>query len=531
MASVVAGDASGPAKAAAVAQAAHPAGDRPHVVVDNPVILIVAIMLAALLQILDTTIANVALPHMQSSLGATSETITWVLTSYIIASAIALPTTGWLAGRLGTRRLLLGSVSAFVILSMLCGMAVSLEEMVIFRVGQGVAGAFIVPLSQSVMLDVTRPSKHTQAMSIWGMGMMVGPIMGPILGGWLTENLEWRWVFFVNIPIGALSLFLLATQLSDWGREKVKFDRLGFILIGVTLASTQLLLDRGLQIDWFDSNEAWIYIGLILAFGWASVVHISTAKNPLFDRALFADRNFAVALLVMCIIGLNLYAILALLPPMLQHLFGYSVLETGLVLAPRGIGVLFSMPLSVYLARKGVRNRVLVGGGFLITAITMFEMSTWSLAVDSRHIVLTGLLQGAGTGMAFIPLNTLAFATLTPRLRASASSLLNLFRSIGSSIGISVAVSVLGRNIQVNHAELGQFVTATTLPAVDLSAVSEIQPFGGAAVTLINAEVNRQAAMIAYVNDFYMMGIFCVLAIPLVLLIRSAKSGDGKAQG
>lgn len=513
--------------AAAPPQAAAADADRPHIETPNRGILFFAIMAAALLQILDTTIANVALPHMQASLGATSDSISWVLTSYIVASAIALPTTGWLSGRIGTRPLLLISVTAFIVFSALCGLSVSLTEIVLFRLGQGVAGAFIMPLSQSVMLDVTRPSQHGTAMMIWAMGIMAGPIAGPILGGYLTENFDWRWVFFVNVPVGLLALTLLVIHLPHWDKVKVRFDRVGFVLIAVAIGALQLLLDRGEQVDWFASGESWLYLALMLSCGWAAVAHLALARDPLFDRGLFRDRNFNVALVIIMVVGLCLFATLALLPPLLQTLLGYSVLETGMVMSPRGIGVLLCMPVSQFLVRKGVDTRLIVGGGFAVVGISMFEMANWSLEVDARHIILTGLLQGVGIGLTFLPLNTLAFATLPAKVRATASSLLNLSRSIGSSIGISVVVTLLARSVQINHMELAEKITPETLGSANLGALSRIEPMGPAAMQMIDGMINRQAAMIGYINDFWLMGVACFATLPLIMLIRPAKkAGD-----
>lgn len=503
--------------------------DRPHIETRNRGILFFAIMAAALLQILDTTIANVALPHMQAALGATSDSISWVLTSYIVAAAIALPTTGWLSGRIGTRPLMLISVACFIGFSALCGLAVNLTEIVLFRLGQGIAGAFIMPLSQSIMLDVTKPSQHATAMMIWAMGIMAGPIAGPILGGYLTENFDWRWVFFVNVPIGLLSLALLTIHLPDWEKLRVRFDRTGFALIAITIAAMQLLLDRGEHIDWFESGEAWLYLALMLSCGWAAIAHLALAKNPLFDRSLFHDRNFNIALVVIMMVGICLMATLALLPPLLQNLLGYSVLETGLVMSPRGIGVLMCMPISQFMTRKGVDLRWIVGTGFAVVGVSMFEMAHWSLAVDARHIVMTGILQGIGIGLTFLPLNTLAFATLPARGRATASSILNLSRSIGSSIGISVVVTLLARNVQINHMELAARLTPQTLPSANLGALTRIEPLGPAAMQIIDAEINRQAAMIAYINDFWLMGIACFATLPLIMLIRPPKTNSEPA--
>ncbi|MFN4019364.1 MAG: MDR family MFS transporter [Erythrobacter sp.] len=486
----------------------------------NYPLMIVGVMAASLLQILDTTIANVALPHMQSTLGATVDTISWVLTSYIIASAVALPITGWLADRIGARRLFIGSVAGFILASMLCGLAQSLEEMVIFRALQGVAGAFIAPLSQSFMLDATRPSRHPQIMAVWGMGIMIGPILGPILGGWLTETANWRWVFFVNLPVGALSLAALIAFLPHRPQRMRRFDITGFVLLALALAAFQLLLDRGQQKDWLASAEIWAYLLVTLSATWMVVIHFATAKAPMFERALFADRNFAIALGFMVVIGIVMFAVMALLPPMLQNLFGYGVIDTGMVLMPRGVGILISMQVSGLMMRRGIDARPVVAGGFLICAVSLWQMAHWSLEVDAMHVVISGLLQGLGMGLVFIPLQVSAFATLSPRLRTDGSSLLNLLRSLGASAGISWMTVLLARNIQTSHADLGANITAATGSLVDISTIDRFQVLGDAAMGVIDAEVNRQAAMIAYIDDFWAMMWITLAAAPLTLLMR-----------
>lgn len=502
--------------------------DAPELETGNYPLMIVGVMAASLLQILDTTIANVALPHMQSSLGATVDTITWVLTSYIIASAVALPITGWLADRIGARRLFIGSVAGFILASMLCGLAQNLEEMVAFRALQGVAGAFIAPLSQSFMLDATRPSRHPQIMAIWGMGIMIGPILGPILGGWLTETANWRWVFFVNLPVGIASLAILIAYLPKRPQRDRRFDITGFLLLAVALASFQLLLDRGAQEDWLASVEIWTYLVLTLSTTWMVVIHFAKAPAPMFERKLFADRNFAIALSFMVVIGIVMFAVMALLPPMLQNLFGYGVIDTGIVLMPRGVGILVSMQLSGLMMRRGIDARPVVASGFLICAFSLWQMAHWSLEVDEAHVIISGLLQGLGMGLVFIPLQVSAFATLSPAMRTDGSSLLNLFRSLGASAGIAWMTVLLARNIQTSHADLGQHVTAATGSVVDFSTIDRFQTLGDTAMTLIDAEVNRQAAMIAYVDDFWLMMWITLAAAPLAFLMRGNK---GRAAG
>lgn len=488
--------------------------------VENQMLLIVGVMAATLLQVLDITIANVAIPHMQSTLGATPDTISWVLTSYIIASAVAMPITGWLSDRLGSRRLFIWSVAGFVLASMLCGMAQNLEEMVAFRALQGVAGAFIAPLSQAALLDTSKPSKQASIIALWGMGVMIGPILGPVLGGWITENWSWRWVFYVNVPVGALCLAILIAELPSRAVVKRRFDLFGFAAIAITLSCLQLLLDRGTQLDWFASLETWIYAFLILSAAWVAVIHFATVRDPLFDRHLFTNVNFVVALLFMLVIGVVMFATMALLPPMLQGLFGYDVIDTGMVLMPRGVGVLISMQLSGLLMRRGVDARWMVTLGFLIGAWSLYQMAGWSLEVDRYHIVMSGLIQGLGIGLVFIPLNATAFATLPPQLRTDGSSLLNLTRSVGSSIGISVMMTLLSRNTQTSHADLAGHITPAITGMLDLSSLERFQQYGEAGLGMLDLMVTRQAAMVAYIDDYWLMMWLSLAAVPMVLIMR-----------
>ena len=490
--------------------------------VEQKALLTIGVMAAMIMQILDTTIANVALPHMQTSLGATVDTVTWVLTSYIIAAAIATPVTGWLAERFGSRNLFLFSVGGFIISSMLCGIAVNLEEMVLFRMMQGICGAFIGPLSQTVMLDINPPEKQGSAMSIWGMGVMVGPIMGPVIGGWLTESYNWRWCFYVNLPIGLLTFAILWFLLPSRPKTDRKFDGVGFGLLAVGLAAFQLMLDRGQQEDWFQSWEIIIECGIMIAMLWMAVVHFATAEKPLFDRHLFRNRNFVVCLFFMLLVGMTTMAPMALLPPMLQNLFGYPVIDTGLVLAPRGVGVLLTMAIAGRL-RGVVDYRYVICLGFIICAISLWDMAHWSLDISWDYVVYSGFIQGLGMGLVFMPLNALAFATLEQEWRTDGASLLNLLRSIGSSVGISVCTFLLAQSIQINHEELGANITANVLPYLDPSQAPKYGQLGAAGLAMIDAEINRQAAMIAYLNDFYLMAIVSIVMAPFVFLLKTPK--------
>lgn len=497
-----------------------------HVAVRHRGLLMVAVMGASVVQILDSTIANVAIPHMQTSLGATSESVNWVLTSYIIAAAVTIPITGWLADRIGRRRLFLWSVAGFILTSMACGAATSLTQMVIFRFLQGATGAFIGPLSQAVMLDINPPERHARAMAIWGMGIMIGPILGPVLGGILTEEANWRWVFYVNVPIGGATLALLWALLPNTPRRDRPVDLFGFATLAIGLASLQLMLDRGAHEDWFASTEIWIEAGISVACLWMFGVQMATARAPLFDRRMLADRNLLLGLFFMVVIGVVMFASMALLPPMLQRLFGWPVIDTGLILAVRGIGILFSMAIAGRLIGR-IDARWLVGTGLAIAALSLWMMSRWSLAIGISDVVLTGLVQGLGMGLVFIPLNTMAFATIGPAYRTDGASLMNLFRSLGASIGISVVTTLLGVNAQTAHADLAAHVTSSTTGIVDAATLDRFGTMGDAAMVMLNQEVTRQAAMIAYIDDYWFMMWVTLAAVPLVILLRSPRAGQG----
>lgn len=501
--------------------------DQPAYPVKNKALLTIAVMGATIIQILDSTIANVAIPHMQTSLGATMDTITWVLTSYIVASAVAMPITGWLADRIGSRNLFLGAVAGFILASMLCGIATSLTEMVAFRIFQGVCAAFIGPLSQTILLDINKPSEAPRAMSIWGMGIMIAPILGPMIGGWLTENYNWRWVFYINLPIGIPTFAVLWWLLPSRPINRRQLDRFGFAMLAIGLATLQLLLDRGQQEDWLQSWEIIIELLVVLAAFWIFVIHQITTRRPLFDRLLVTDRNFFISLNMMLLVGLMMFGIFALLPPMLQNLYGYSVYDTGVLLAPRGVGILLAMFIAAKLTGK-IDPRLIIFSGFLITAASMWIMTTWSLQMDWHWVVYTGLFQGFGMGFVFIPLNGVAFSTLPMRLRTDGSALLYLFRSLGGSFGISIMTTMLARNIQTSHEDLASHITASSMNAIDPSAADRLGTLGEAALQLVNLEVNRQAAMIAYLNDFKLMMILLIIISPMVFFLKPGRPASGQ---
>lgn len=495
-----------------------------HQDVPHKGLITVAIMLATIMQVLDTTIANVALPSMTGDLGASQDTITWVLTSYIVASAIMTPVTGWLADRIGKRELFLVSIIGFVVSSMACGLAWDLSSMVLFRLMQGVFGAAIVPLSQTFLLDINPREKAGQAMAMWGAGIMVGPIIGPTLGGWLTESYNWRWVFLINLPVGIVALLGCIAYLPRSEKKTRKFDFFGFAMLSLGIGALQLMLDRGGEVDWFSATEIWIYVFLMITGFWIFVIHIASAEKPFLDPKMFRDRNFATGLLFIFVIGVILLASLALLPPMLSRIFGYPTITTGLVMAPRGMGTMFSMIVVGRLMNR-VDARYLVVLGLLLTAGSLYWMTGFSPQMDSAPIIWSGVMQGLGLGLVFVPLSTIAFATIEPHFRADATSLFSLVRNIGSSIGISVVSVMLTRNIQINHTELSTNISAFNPVLQNLSPLAAAG--NPVALTQMDGLVNLQALMVSYNNDFRLMMIVTLCALPLVFLLRKAAPQNG----
>jgi DHA2 family multidrug resistance protein len=485
--------------------------------------LTLCVMLATIMQALDTTIANVALPYMQGTLSATLDQINWVLTSYIVAAAIMTPPTGWLAGRFGRKPVFLAAVIGFTIASVLCGIATSLEQMVLFRLLQGVFGAPFVPLSQSVLLDAYPRERHGQAMAIWGVGVMVGPILGPTLGGYLTEWYDWRWVFFINLPVGILTAFGLSAFLERrYERSEARFDWFGFAMLSLAIGAFQIMLDRGEQLDWFGSTEIIVEAALAALGLYLFLVHIFTSDRPFIDPAMFRDRNFASGMAFIFVVGIILLATLALLTPFLQGLMGCPVLTAGIVLAPRGVGTMLAMFLVGRMIAR-VDQRLLMLFGLAMTALSLWDMTGFTTDVSEGAIAWTGFVQGFGLGFIFVPLSTTTFATLAPSLRTQATALYSLMRNIGSSIGISVVIFLLTRNTQIMHASLVEHATPYNSffrYGGQAGLWSLATPTGRAA---LDAEITRQATTIAYLDDFKLMMIVVLLAIPLVFLMRQPK--------
>jgi DHA2 family multidrug resistance protein len=487
----------------------------------------VCVILATLMQALDTTIANVALPHIQGSVSASQEQIAWVLTSYIVAAAIMTPPTGFLAGRFGQKRLFLVSVTGFTVASMLCGLAQSTVQIVLFRILQGAFGAALVPLSQSVLMGINPKERQGSAMALFGMAVMVGPVLGPVLGGWLTENYSWRWCFYINLPIGVVAFLGMTVFLPDSERKPgEKLDWFGFGTLSIAIAAMQVLLDRGEQKDWFGSGEIWIEAIVAASAFYLFLVHTFTTNAPFVRPALFRDRNFLAGTLFIAIVGLTYYASLALQPPYLQNLMNYPVVTAGIVLGPRGVGTMLAMVVVGRLIGR-LDTRVLLGVGLGLTAWAFYAMTGWTPDVSQREIVIVGLVQGIGLGFLFVPLTTVSLATLPPEQRTEGSGLFNLARNIGASVGISVVNALLTSNAQVNHAEIAAHVAAVNRAFEQPTVTQFLNPVTAAGRAALDALITQQAQIIAYIDDYKLLMIATLAVVPLLIVFKKSKDRGG----
>jgi len=492
----------------------------------NRAAITACVILATLMQALDTTIANVALPYIQGSVSASQDQIAWVLTSYIAAAAIMTPPTGYLAGRFGLKRLFLISVGGFTIASMLCGMAQSLLEIVLFRALQGMFGAALVPLSQSVLLSLYPKERQGFAMALFGVGVMAGPVLGPVLGGWLTENYSWRYVFYINLPVGALAFLGMIAFLPDPVRNgRAKLDWFGFAALSIAIGALQILLDRGEEKDWFGSGEIWIEAIIAASAFYLFLVHTFTSKAPFVRPALFRDRNFAAGTLFIAIIGLTYYASMALQPPYLQELMNYPVVTAGLVMGPRGIGTMGAMLIVGRMVGR-VDTRLLLAIGLGMTAWSFYAMTGWTPAVSQTEIVSVGVMQGAGLGFLFVPLSSATLATLPAEQRTEGAGLYNLARNIGSSVGISVVNSLLTENTQANHADIVQHVTAVNRLFEHPIVTQFWNPLTAAGRAALDAVITQQAQIIAYIDDYKLLMIATLAVIPLLIVFKRPSSRD-----
>jgi MFS transporter, DHA2 family, multidrug resistance protein len=488
------------------------------------VMVTVCAMSATIMQALDTTIANVALPYMQGSLSASLDQINWVLTSYIVASAIMTAPIGWVADRIGRKRLFIACAAGFTVASVFCGLAHTIGEMVAFRLLQGAFGAALVPLSQAVMLDAYPVEERGSAMAIWGIGVMLGPIMGPTLGAWLTESYSWHWVFFINLPVGIFTVLGLMVFMRETERKSDRpFDWFGFLALAVGIGSLQLALDRGEQLGWFGSPEI-VAEAIVSAAGfYFFLAHSLTTATPFVRFALFRDRNFVAGCLFMVVIGVVLFGTMALVTPFMQHVIGYPILTTGVLLAARGVGTLIAM-IMVGRLMKTIQPRYLVLVGLVLAAVTLYQMVGFTDQTSSQTIVVAGIVQGFGIGLVFVPLSTVAFATLPEYLRTEGSAILTLVRNIGSSVGISLVIAQLTSTTTRMYAHLAEYVTPfnNALQAPDVSAVLNMATATGRA--MMDRLITEQASIIAYANDFKLLMYLTLATIPLAFFIGVAGS-------
>ena len=485
-------------------------------------ILTACIMTANVMQSLDSTIANVALPYMQGSLSASADQITWVLTSYVVASAIMTAPVGWMAARFGRKNLHIGALLGFLISSMLCGASQSLGQIVIFRLLQGMCGAALVPLAQATMLDIYPFEQRAQAMAIFGTGVMLGPIMGPTLGGLLTDAYSWRWVFYVNLPVGIVAITGLSIFLpKNAAKPDMRFDWTGFAVLAMGIGCFQMMLDRGQDQDWFSSRE--IIIEAVLAgLGlYLFVVHLLTAEKPFIPREVFKDRNFCTAVFMMFFVGMVLLASSALLAPYLQNLGGYPVYTAGITMAPRGFGTMAAMLLAGRVIGARIDQRKMVAAGLLMLSLAMYNMSNWTPDVPQGELIANLMLQGFSVGIIFNPMQVLAFTTLAPNLRGSATPMMSLFRNMGSAIGVSVTQATLMHNTQVSHSDLAAMANPFNRMLMEHGALTHwLSPFAAQSASFFDEVINRQAQIIAYADDYRLMSFVALPPLILLFLLR-----------
>lgn len=485
-------------------------------------VVTVGCMIGTLMQALDATIANVSLPYMQGTLSASYDEITWVLTSYVIAAAIMTAPVGWLARRYGRKNLFLISLIGFTVTSMMCGVATSLTEMVIDRLLQGVFGAALVPLSQSTMLDIYPVEQRGQAMAIWGIGVMIGPILGPTLGGYLTYFYDWRYVFFVNVPFGIAAVLALGMFMPTHAKRPASggFDWIGFFVLSLFLGALQFMLDRGQEKDWFSSPEIVTFAVLAVVGLYLFVVHMLTAEDPFIPRGVFADRNLLAGLITMFAVGSVLLSSATLMPPFLEKLGNYPVEAAGLIMAPRGVGTMAAMMLSGRLTNK-IDPRLLMLVGFILLVVSFWMMMQWLPSSPEDYMIETLLVQGAGLGFVFTPLQVAAFYTLDPGLRTQGTSLLSLTRNIGMALGISVTEAVQVQMAQVEHESLARHITPFDRALQIGGPVSHyLDPYTHRGAALLNAMIDQQSAIISFIDAFKFMMIVGIPAALCLLLMR-----------
>jgi MFS transporter, DHA2 family, multidrug resistance protein len=507
----------------------------------NPWIIALAVTLATFMEVLDTSIANVSLPHIAGSLSAGQDESTWVLTSYLVSNAIVLPLSGWLSSIVGRKNFYMGCVALFTISSFLCGLAPNLGVLILCRVLQGVGGGGLQPSEQAILADTFPPAKRGMAFAIYGVAVVTAPAIGPTLGGWITDNFSWRWIFFINIPVGILSLLLTSRLIQDppyFRRRRLRethIDYIGLSFVALGLGALQVVLDKGQRDDWFESQ----FISILTMISVASLLFVIfwewRQKDPIIDLHLFRDRNFSISNLLMFMLGFALLGSTLLLPLFMQTMLGYTAQQAGLALMPGGLAIMALLPLVGFLLSR-YSPRWLLVFGLVVLAASLFHMTTFSLQIDFRTTTVARLLQAVGMAFLFVPINTAAYASLPREKNNAASGLMNLARNIGGSVGISVVTTMLDRRAQIHLTNLSSHLSAgnTTLQSRMRGLMQMLQshgrPAGAAgAYAMIQGTVQRQAVMLSYIDCFWFLGVAILCMIPAVFLMKKSKPGGGMA--
>jgi MFS transporter, DHA2 family, multidrug resistance protein len=500
----------------------------------NPWLIAVAVMFATFMEVLDTTVVNVSLPHIAGSLSATIDEATWALTSYLVANAIILPMTGWLASKFGRKNLLMLSVIGFTTASFLCGLAPTLGSLIFFRILQGATGGALQPLSQAVLLEAFAPEDRGKAMAFWALGIVVAPIMGPVLGGWLTDSYSWRWVFYINIPVGVASIVMTKLYIFDppyLRAENRRIDYWGIGMLAVGIGALQFVLDKGQEDDWFSSRTILMLSIIAVVTLTTLVIHLLTTDEPVVDLRVFKERSYAVGVFLMTVVGFVLYGSMVLLPIMLQTLLGYPPLQAGIAMAPRGIGSFFMMPITGVMTGK-FDARKLLTAGLLVGGLTLIWLSVLNLQAGYWDIFWPQLIQGVGMSLLFVPLTTVSMDAIPREKMGNATSLFNLMRNIGGSVGIAATGTMLARNNQSTTAMLGANVTPydpaaqsmlMQMRAAFMAAGADMTTATERAYAAMFGMVQRQATMVSFVGIFQLLGLLFVAIIPLVLLMKRPK--------
>jgi DHA2 family multidrug resistance protein len=504
----------------------------------NPWLIAVSVMFATFMEVLDTTVVNVSLPHIAGSLSASIDEATWALTSYLVANAIILPMTGWLASMFGRKRLLMLSVVGFTAASFLCGLAPTLGSLIFFRILQGATGGALQPLSQAVLLEAFSPQDRGKAMGFWGLGIVVAPILGPVLGGWLTDTYSWRWVFYINIPVGIASIVMTKLYIFDppyLRAESRKVDYWGIGMLAVGIGALQIVLDKGQQEDWFSSTFITTLAIISVVTIIALIIHELTTDDPIVDLRVFKARSYAVGVFLMTVVGFVLYGSMVLLPIMLQTLLGYPPLQAGIAMAPRGIGSFFMMPLTGLMTGK-FDARKLLAIGLLIGGWTLLWLSDLNLQAGYWDIFWPQLIQGVGMSLLFVPLTTVSMDPIPRERMGNATSLFNLMRNLGGSVGIAMTGTMIARNQQTTTALLGANVTAYD-PATQSMFYQLRGSFMAAGADTVTATqrayaalfgmVQQQASIVSFVGLFQLLGAMFIVLLPLVLLMKRPRGGRG----